>query len=371
MSLEIVDDADLHATDNLEAFTDHLAGTPEIRRRVGTFLWAPPVWPALILLGVAAPVLILGVSVALLEIWWSSALQSTSVDVASALTSRTWPGLLGCGVAFVTWYLPRGHRRRRGMSDQEFDRQLQTDVKAVIERGRRALGLRYPQAGVGAPDDDQTIVREPLVLTRGVWPGDLANDPALSHVDVELARVVTGDDGSRRFGTYEIDVVYMAQHHLSVYVAYLDLHAGSLLAEDAHEAHYKDINSLHVHERRHSDVPWPAVWLKLRGFVGETGWPGLAARLIDALLRRSLRRQVFVTRAFDVRLGSGLCLRVPFHSTRAKDARTPGSSLTAENVRTLRELLREKRKGYVRLLSEGLSMPEDPLLGLRLVEPRP
>jgi hypothetical protein len=356
--------------DAAEVFTDCLAGTPATRRRLATYLWTPPIWPALMALVISMPILVTGLCIALVEIWLHRAMLGGEVEILPTLASRIWPGIFGCAIALAVWYLPRGHRRRSGMADEDFDRQLQADVNAVIERGRRTLGLRYPQAGLGASDDDQTIVREPLVLTRGVWPSDFENHAGLSHVDVELACVVTGDDGGRRFGIYEIDVVYMAQHHLSVYVAYLDLRAGSLLAEDAHEAHYKDINSLHVHERQHRDIPWPAAWLKVRALMGATGWPGLLARLVDTMLRRALRRQMFVTRAFDVHLGSGTCLKVPFHSTRLKDARTPGSSLTAENVTTLRELLREKRKGYVRLLSEDLPLSDGLRSGLTLVEPR-
>jgi hypothetical protein len=253
------------------------------------------------------------------------------------------PGVLAILVGAVALVGPILYRRWSGFSDAKFDAQLERDLKWLVERGYAKLQLQKPTDPGGS--SDLLVLGEPLVLKAGL------SQPVGDYEDLEEGRPrwAYGRDGQVRFRLYRMTALYQAQHHIGHYVCEFNAETGLILTETTSESHFKDVTASVTEERSERVLALPTWWRTVEELGNIFKVSAFVLVLTRMLLERLTAPQDFVSRTFSVLLTSGARLAVPYYRG-APPAVDAEEVLTEDAVARMRNLLREKRMSYVRLL---------------------
>lgn len=350
----------------LKPVLPHVPGDAAARYRLSWYLWRPPVLIPILLLAVACPLLLVGLVLggftAMLAALASGltgggAARSAIGDLVRTLVllaASLAPGGITALLAVTIWVWPRRMRRRHAASDAEFDAQLVRDLAWLKEHGQQRLNLE--QSGAAAwGSGDLELLREPLSITEGFWRSDLEQSV---HVAPGLVQHRRGRDRRIRHRVYRITVVYTLQHHMSQFICEFDVATGLILTEHTKDAHYKDIVALKTRERSLREVELPGWWIVTTRMIGPSGILAFVAACIEWMLTCILPVVEYVQHTFNLELTSGGAMDVPFYSDpererSARDGLAVYSNVTSTTITALRNLLREKRQGVIRLLESA------------------
>jgi hypothetical protein len=333
-------------------------------RRLRAYLWQPSKAPGLALMLGSLPFLALWalaqlvvlIGIGLAENFVANSNWATEwADIASRILSLLfWALTVLLAVVATPWGLallvgaiwlfgPMLYRRLGAASDEEFDARLTQDIAWLHERGYAKLQLQRQSDN---DEGDLVVVGEPLILKAGLSEsvGDFAD------LEEGRARWAFGRDQDARFRLYRVTVLYPAQHHIGHYVCEFNVETGLILSEITSESHLKDVTACITTESAERLLELPPWWDTLVELCSIFKVSAFMVVLTRLILKRLTAPQDFVARTFTLLLASGHALAVPYYrgTPPTLDAR---NALSEDALLCMRNLLREKRMSYVRLLA--------------------
>jgi hypothetical protein len=314
---------------------------PQAAQTVAAYLRKPPLAFATCLIVISLPLLLVGL---ILFAFMFPAAKTIPDMLGVILICFSWstpPMLLGISLILR----PSLERTARGVTDEDFDRQLNRDVYSLCQRALHKIQLNVPGFSDSAHRFADTVVSEPNLWCTG-WASQKKRSQ-WGDFDDAIPVWKKGKDGQMRYRIYRVSILYLAEHHFAYYICDFNVETGLILWEETVDCHYKDIAAINFEEEQIRSVDVPLWWNTFSEALGILSISRLLLFFLNRLMMALAMQSDFNIRFLQVFLTNGtmqIATRITEQCSGFMD-----DSAVDPVVSKVRYLLQEKRMSYVRL----------------------